>query len=85
MDSVGAHHEVMETHNQNPPPAAIQGLNVGGWTASLRTNILNALGSVMPASSPSVPASDHLTPAPLMRKEKKRRAVDVIFRGGADR
>ncbi|KAK0242176.1 hypothetical protein EDD85DRAFT_810256 [Armillaria nabsnona] len=81
MDSVGAHHEVMETHNQDPPPAAIQGSNVGGWTASLRTNILNALGSVMPASSPWVPASDHLTPAPLMRKEKNEGQWTSFFGG----
>ncbi|KAK0231359.1 hypothetical protein IW262DRAFT_1454252 [Armillaria fumosa] len=80
MDSVGAHHEVMETHNQDPPAAAIQGPNVGGWTASLRTNILNALGSVMPASSPWVP-SDHLTPAPLMRKEKNEGQWTSFFGG----
>ncbi|KAK0467728.1 uncharacterized protein EV420DRAFT_1501054 [Desarmillaria tabescens] len=64
------HHEVMETNNQDHSAAAIQGSNIGGWTASLRANIMNALGSVMPTSSPWVPASDHLTPAPLTRKEK---------------
>ncbi|KAK0453034.1 hypothetical protein EV421DRAFT_1761574 [Armillaria borealis] len=81
MDSAGAHHEVMETHNQDPSAAAIQGPNVGGWTASLRTNILNALGSVMPASSPWVPASDHLTPAPLMRREKNEGQWTSFFGG----
>lgn len=81
MDSVGAHHEVMETHNQDPPAAAIQGPNVGGWTASLRTNILNALGSIVPASSPWVPVSDHLTPAPLMRKEKNEGQWSSFFGG----
>ncbi|KAK0490460.1 hypothetical protein IW261DRAFT_1555651 [Armillaria novae-zelandiae] len=81
MDSVGAHHEVMETHNQDLPAAAIRGPNNGGWTASLRTNILNALGSVMPASSPRVPASDHLTPAPLMRKEKNEGQWTSFFGG----
>ncbi|PBK73194.1 hypothetical protein ARMSODRAFT_953684 [Armillaria solidipes] len=81
MNSAGAHHEVMETHNQDPPAAAIQGPNVGGWTASLRANILNALGSVVPASSPWVPAPDHLTPAPLMRKEKNEGQWTSFFGG----
>lgn len=81
MDSEGAHHEVMETHNQDPPAAAIQGPNVGGWTVSLRTNILNALGSVMPASSPWTPASDQFTPAPLMRKEKNEGQWTSFFGG----
>lgn len=69
MDSMKAHHEVMESHNQEPV-AADDGPNVGGWTASLRTNNMNALGSVMPSSSPWIPASDHRTPVSLMRKEK---------------
>ncbi|KAK0205995.1 hypothetical protein DFS33DRAFT_1311595 [Desarmillaria ectypa] len=83
MDSMGAHHEAMETNNQDPA-AAIQDPNVGGWTASLRANIMNALGSVMPASSPWIPASDHLTPAPLTRKEKAEEQQEQwkIFFGG---